>query len=84
MALWDESNIELSAKVCARYNVFGLLTASITMEVKNNYAHVLTQRTLNKFIEINFSVGCLALMLSISRLTISKNIDEIFLHVFLQ
>ena len=49
------------------------------MEVKNNYAHVTTQRTLNKFIEINFSVGCmygLAVMLSISRLTTSKNIEE--------
>ena len=49
------------------------------MEVKNNYAHVTTQRTLNKFIEINFSVGCmygLAVMLSISRLTTSKIIDE--------
>ena len=24
MALWDEPNFELSAKVCARYSVFGL------------------------------------------------------------
>ena len=29
------------------------------MEVKNNHAHVTTQRILNKFIEINFSVGCM-------------------------
>ena len=55
MALVDELNIELSAKVCARYNVFGLHNP---MEVKNNYVHVTTQRILNKFIEINFSVGC--------------------------
>ena len=27
------------------------------MEVKNNHAHVTTQRILNKFIEVNFSVG---------------------------
>ena len=27
------------------------------MEVKNNYAHVTTQRILNKVIETNFSVG---------------------------
>ena len=46
MALWDEPNIELSAKVCTHYN-------------KNNYAHVTTQKILNKFIEINFSVGCM-------------------------
>ena len=29
------------------------------MEVRNNYAHVTTQRILNKFIEIHFSVGCM-------------------------
>ena len=29
------------------------------MEVKNNHAHVTTQRILNKFIEINFYVGCM-------------------------
>ena len=46
------------------------------MEVNNNYAHVTTQRILNKFIEINFPVG-LAIMLSISTQTTSKNIDEI-------
>ena len=28
-------------------------------EIKNNHAHVTTQRILNKFIEINFSVGCM-------------------------
>jgi hypothetical protein len=27
------------------------------MEVKNNHAHVTTQRILNKLIEVNFSVG---------------------------
>ena len=42
------------------------------MEVKNNHAYVTTQRILNKFIEINFSMR-----LSIPRLTTSKNIDEI-------
>ena len=57
---------------------FWPLTASITLEVKNNHAHVTTQRILNKFIEIKFSVGCmvLAVMLSISTSTTSKNIDE--------
>ena len=38
---------------------FWPLTASITMEVKNNHAHVTTPRILNKFIEINFYVGCM-------------------------
>ena len=33
------------------------LTASITSEVKNNHAHVTTQRILNNFIDVNFSVG---------------------------
>ena len=33
------------------------LTASITMEVKNNHVHVTMQRILNKFAEINLSVG---------------------------
>ena len=32
---------------------------NITMEDKNNHAYVTTQRILNKFIEINFSVGCM-------------------------
>ena len=30
-----------------------------TLSAKNNHAHVTTQRILNKFIEINFSVGCM-------------------------
>ena len=50
------------------------------MEVKDNVAHVTTQRILNKFIEVNSSVGYmygLAVMLSISTQTTSKNIDEI-------
>ena len=46
------------------------------MEVKNNHAHVTTQNNLNKFIEINFSgMYGLAVMLSISTQTTSKNID---------
>ena len=35
------------------------LTASITMDVKNNYAYVTTQRILNKFFDIKFSKGCM-------------------------
>ena len=35
---------------------FWPLTASITSEVKNDHAQATTQRILNKFIELNFSV----------------------------
>ena len=48
------------------------------MEVKNNHAYVTTQRILNKFSKINFSVGCI---LSIPRLTTSNNIDEIVIFI---
>ena len=43
--------------MCAENDVFGLLTASTTSEVKNDYAHAITQDICNKFIEINFSIG---------------------------
>jgi hypothetical protein len=35
------------------------LTASVTSEVKNDYAYVITQDICNKFIEVNFCVGCI-------------------------
>ena len=38
---------------------FWPLTASMTTEVKNNYAYVITQDICNKFIEVNFCVGCM-------------------------
>ena len=49
------------------------------MEVKNNHAHVTTQRILNKFMEINFSVGCMVWLwwCLFQPMTTSKNIDEI-------
>ena len=31
----------------------------MTSEVKNNYAYVITQDICNKFIEVNFCVGCM-------------------------
>ena len=34
-------------------------TASMTSEVKNNCAYVITQDICNKFIEINFCVACI-------------------------
>ena len=36
---------------------FWPLTAFMRSEVKNDHAHVTTQRILNKFIEVNLSVG---------------------------
>ena len=33
-------------------------TASMTSEVKNSYAYVITQDICNKFIEVDFFVGC--------------------------
>ena len=38
---------------------FWLLTASMPSEVKNNNAYVITQDICNKFIEVNFCVGCM-------------------------
>ena len=38
---------------------FWPLIASMTSEVKNNYAYVITQDICNKFIEVNFCVGCM-------------------------
>ena len=38
---------------------FWPLTASMTSEVKNNYAYVITQDICNNFIEVNFCVGCM-------------------------
>ena len=38
---------------------FWPLTASTTLEVKNDHAHVITQDIWNKFIEIKFCVECL-------------------------
>ena len=40
---------KLSAKVCTRYSIFDLYIT----------AHVTTLRILNRFIQINFSVGCM-------------------------
>ena len=49
---------------------FWPLTASMTSEVKNNYAYVITQDICNKFIEVNFCVGCMVSTLNILRLLI--------------
>ena len=38
---------------------FWPLTAFMRSEVKNDHAHVITQGICNKFIEVNFCVGCM-------------------------
>ena len=38
---------------------FWPLTASITSDAKINYAYVIMQDICNKFIEVDFCVGCL-------------------------
>ena len=43
--------------ILAAEGCFWPLTASMTSEVKNNYAYVITQG--NKFIEVNFCEGCM-------------------------
>ena len=57
--------------------VFWPLTASITSEVKNDNAHVITQDICNKFIEIKFSVGCMGCHSASNRpSTTSKTINK--------
>ena len=46
-------------KVCFCIWCFWPLTTSTTSEVKNDRAHIITQGIYNKFIDINFCMGCL-------------------------
>ena len=39
-------------------SLYGVWPLTASMEVKNKYAHVITQDICNKFIEVNFYVGC--------------------------
>mgnify|MGYP001245625775 CR=1 FL=1 len=52
LALWDERNQSVRL-------LYGVQPLAACMEVKNNHTHVATQKILYKFIEINFSVGCM-------------------------
>ena len=49
----------LTSKGC-----FWPLTASMTSEVKNNYVYVIPQDICNKFIKVNFCVGCMVSQLN--------------------
>ena len=59
--------------ILASEGCFWPLTASMTSEVKNNYAYVIRQNICNRFIEVNFCVGRmygLMAKLSVPRLNI--------------
>ena len=45
--------------ILASEECFWPLTASMTAEVKSNYAYVITHDICNKVIEVNFCVGCM-------------------------
>ena len=55
---WPDEN-DQSAKVCTKILYFWPITASTTLDVKNDHAHVITQDICNQFIEINFCLGCM-------------------------
>ena len=40
-------------------SLYGVWPLTASMEVKNKYAYVITQDICNKFIEVNFFVGCM-------------------------
>ena len=58
--------------ILASEGCFWPLTASITSEVKINYAYVITQGICNKFIEVNFCVGCFTANSSVATLNICQ------------
>ena len=58
-ALWDKPNIELKYHGVQSDKCFWPLSASITSEVKINYAYVIMQGICNKLIEVNFCGGCM-------------------------
>ncbi len=45
--------------ILASEGCFWPLTDSMTSEIKNKYAYVITQDICNKFIKVKFSVGCM-------------------------
>ena len=45
--------------MCIKIWCYWPLKASTTSEVKNDHAHVIRQGICNKFIEVNFCVGCM-------------------------
>ena len=57
LALWDGPNIELKCQSVR--SLYGVWPLTAFMEVKNKYAYVIRQDMCNKFIEVNFFVGCM-------------------------
>ena len=76
-------NQKLSQSV-RRNLMFLPLTASTTLEVKNDYAQVITQDICNKFIEINVWVGYVVsqpnrLFQRLTTMSLINTSDEIYL-----
>ena len=63
--------------------VFLASTASMTSKVKNKYAYVITQDICNKFIEVNFCVGCMVSQPNnlLQRLTTMSLINKIYFNL---
>jgi hypothetical protein len=55
---------------------FWPLTASITSEVKINYAYVITQGICNKFIKLNFCVGYMVCKHFIKSTEFDENLSQ--------
>ena len=63
-------------------SLYGVRPLAASMEVKNNHAHVTTPIILYKFIEVNFSVGCMVWpwCCQFQHSTTMSLINKIFLH----
>ena len=59
MALRDELNVELKDQSVSLDMMFLASNSLQNLEVKNDHAHVIMQDICNKFIEVNFFVGCM-------------------------
>ena len=77
MPLWDEPNVELKCQSVRL--LYGVWPLTASMEVKNKYAYVITQDICNKFIEVNFFVGCMVSEPNclLQRLTTMSLIDKV-------
>ena len=56
---------------------FWPIIAFMRLEVKNSYAHVIMQGIYNKFIEVNFCVGCMVSHCLFQRPTTMSLINKI-------
>ena len=57
--LWDEPNVELKCQSVRRDMMFLASNSLQILRGQNDHAHVIMQGICKKFIEVNFSVGCM-------------------------